>query len=136
MKLLTNLISIIVLSILSFSSFSQLDSVSVNSSFSYVTVQDVDTTFQQKIITSEISISDFDFLGDIVVTFYDLETNYPIDKQKYSRQELIDLGKWNQGIATIRTSFVEENRSYKVEVIASNFQGLYLNTIYSTLLVQ
>ncbi len=118
-----------------FKCFSQLDSISVSPAFEYVEIQDGDSTFQQKTISAQISIHDFDFLGSLLVTFYDVETNYPVDKQKYTRQELIDSELWNQGTAKISTYYVEENKSYRIEVIASNFQGLYLETVVTNLTV-
>lgn len=130
----TLLIASLFLTLFGFSSIAQLDSLSLTANFGYESVQDFDGSIvQQKMITSETWINDFDFFGEIIITVYDQEVNYPVDKQKFSKQQITDLNMINDGVISIKTYTIEENRSYRIEAIVTNYQGLYMPVLESIL---
>jgi hypothetical protein len=130
----TLLISFSFLTFFSFSSFTQLDSLNVTANFGYENAIDFDgDSVLQKTVIVETWINDFDFFGEIIITVYDQEANFPVDKQKFTKQQVSDLNMINSGVITIKSFNIEENRSYRIEAIVSNYQGLYLPVTESIL---
>lgn len=112
----------------SFSADSQLDSISVNAYFDMVNLptEEGDSIFL-KIIRTETWVNDFDFFGEIIVTAYDEQTGYPVNKVKNILQSVVDNGLNNAGVITVELlGGIEEGRSYRVDVLVRNYQGMNL----------
>ncbi|MBC9812573.1 hypothetical protein H9Y05_08835 [Crocinitomicaceae bacterium CZZ-1] len=126
---------LLILAFVPFSSTAQLDSASVNTYFETVTVQleGLDSTATVKAIKTETWVNDFDFFGEIIVTAYDQETDYPVHKIKHTAQSILDNNLYNSGIITINIQHgVEEEREYRVEVIVRDYQGMNYPIISKT----
>lgn len=121
--------------LLSFSAVSQLDSVSVNAHFEMVNIQtEGGDSLTVKIIRAETWINDFDFFGEIIVTAYDEVSGFPVDKVKHTVQSITENELYNSGIITVDLyRGLEEGRSYRLEVIVRDYQGMNL-PVASTLL--
>lgn len=114
--------------------FSQLDSISLTSSFIYENVEGYEgDSINQKIIKTETWVNDFDFFGEILIMIYDLENDYPVDQIKYTKQEIIDGGLILNNVITIKSYTAEEERSYKIVSNVRNFQGNNLPLVETVL---
>lgn len=119
----------------SFFSSSQLDSASVNAYFETTTahLEGLDSTVTIKVIKTETWVNDFDFFGEIVVTAYDEETGYPVHKIKHTTQSILDNNLRNSGIIAINLQHgIEEGKTYRVEVIVRDYQGMNYPIISKT----
>lgn len=118
-----------------FYSSAQLDSASVHIDFETVTAQleGSDSIVTVKVIKTETWVNDFDFLGEIIVTAYDEETDYPVHRIKHTTQSIIDNNLYNSGIITINIQHgIEEERTYRVDVIVRDYQGMNYPIISKT----
>ena len=79
-------------------------------------------------------VNDFDFLGEIIIAAYDLEFDTPFAMIKLSKDEIETQGLHTNNTITIPIDFVEEGRSYRVTVLARNFQGLNIPMVETTVL--
>lgn len=113
--------------------YAQLDSVSVSLEFDQETVLDslggTDTLHYMNV---NVYTDDIDFLGEIIVTVYDGNSNFPLGKLKFTKQEAINEGILSGSITTIRFDYRSTAESYKVESLIRNYQGanLPLVTVY------
>ncbi len=111
-----------------FPAFCQLDSISVSAHFEMVDVQTEEgDSLSVQIIRTETWVNDFDFFGEIIVTAYDEQTGYPVNKVKHTLQSVLDNGLNNAGIITVDLlGGIEQGRSYRVDVLVRNYQGMNL----------
>ena len=134
MNILSKLTLLCCLSVSSFA-FSQLDSVAVNASFVYSTVfEESGDSLQMKSIQVAAWVNDFDFLGEIIVASYDLEFDTPFSLIKLSKAEIEAQGLHTNNTITVPIDYVEEGRSYRITVLARNFQGLNIPMVETTVL--
>lgn len=126
---------LLILAFVPFSSTAQLDSASVNAYFETTTAQleGYDSTVTVKVIKTETWVNDFDFFGEIIVTVYDEETGYPVQKIKHTAQSILDNNLLNSGIIVINLqSGIEEGKTYRVDVIVRDYQGMNYPIISKT----
>lgn len=122
-----------------FSANAQLDSIQVE--LTQAQIQDPGDSLQMvEVLNVNIVVFDIDFLGDLVVTIYEQQTNFPVQRLKYSKQELIDYGiisnQSYQNDFDLQFFDLEPTKSYRVEVSARNYQGAFLpvnSTLYEFL---
>jgi len=113
--------------------FSQLDSVSVDLTFEQDTILDSlggsDTLDYMNV---NVYTDDVDFLGEIVVSVYDGNSDFPLGKLKFTKQEALDQGILSGSTTTIRFDYRSASESFKVETLVRNYQGgnLPLVTVY------
>ena len=108
-------------------SYSQLDSVNVNITFT----TEVDSTTTDSlgmyvvddVININASVYDVDFLGEVIVTIYDHATNYPIAMLKMTKQQIIDADQKVGSTVTLKIYGIDNAGSYRVETQVRNFQG-------------
>lgn len=123
------------LALFPFYSAAQLDSASVNAYFETTTAQleGYDSTVIVKVIKTETWVNDFDFFGEIIVTAYDEETGYPVQKIKHTAQSILDNNLLNSGSIVINLqSGIEEGKAYRVDVIVRDYQGMNYPIISKT----
>lgn len=105
----------------------QLDSVSVsNVSFSQEVISDslTNITDTVDIMAVDVYIDDIDFMGEVLVTVYDLENNFPLSFVKHTKAELLSYSLINGSVATLELLGLEPTvNSYKIDVQVRNFQG-------------
>ena len=108
-------------------SYSQLDSVNVNITFT----TEVDSTTTDSlgmyvvddVININASVYDVDFLGEVIVTIYDHATDYPIAMLKMTKQQIIDADQKVGSTVTLKIYGIDNAGSYRVETQVRNFQG-------------
>ena len=118
---------IIVLVFASSFSYSQLDSVLVNITFT----TEVDSTTTDSlgmyviddVININASVYDVDFLGEVIVTVYDHAADYPIAMLKMTKQQLIDANQKVGSTVTLKIYGIDNAGSYRIETQVRNFQG-------------
>ncbi len=109
--------------VLNSSAISQLDSVSVNAYYTYLNQGD---SLNVKTIRTETWVNDFDFFGEIVITVYENETNYPIHRVKHNKEFIDANDLYSNGLIKIDLFHgLEEGRSYRVDVLVRNYQGMH-----------
>ncbi len=114
--------------------YAQLDSVSVSLSFTQeVSLDSTQTNDSTDILNVEVYLDDIDFLGEVLVTVYDLPSGQPLAQIKSTKAELISLNAISGFVATIEfAGFPPITGSYKVDVLARNFQGGNLPIVSET----
>ena len=121
------LFSLLILS--TFSSNAQLDSIQVELSQHQISNPE-DSIDLLDILNVSVSIYDIDFMGDLVITVYHDETNFPVQRLKYTKQQLIDFGILSdqtfQNTVVIPFYELERETAYKVDVLVRNYQGAFL----------
>ena len=108
--------------------FSQLDSASVTLSFT-VETDPMDSTQMVDALNISTTVNDIDYLGEVVVTVYDLSTGYPVAMVKVSKQEFLDENLVTGDTALLQLLDIDSASSYRVETIVRNYQGGQLPTI-------
>lgn len=118
-----------------FSSYCQLDSAFLNAYFETIEVQvDGKDPLSIKVIRTETWVNDFDFFGEIIVTAYDEQTGNPVDKAKHTLQSVIDNNLYHSGVIQIDLyRGIDNGRSYRIEAVVRNYQGLNLPIVSKTL---
>lgn len=108
------------------STFSQLDSLQVGGVFNQVP-DPLDTLMITDVYELEVAVFDIDFLGEIVISVYAGNNNYPLYTEKYLKQEMFDQGLLdvNAFDNTISISLFDLNplEDYRIEVLGRNLQG-------------
>jgi len=114
--------------------FAQLDSVSVTLSFSQEASLDSTQTIDSiDVLNVEIFLDDIDFFGEVLVVVYDLSSGHPIAQIKSTKVELQTLSAISGSIATIEfPGFTPVVGSYRIDVLARNFQGGNLPIVSET----
>lgn len=116
-----------VMTTISFSSFSQLDSVNVEIVFTVemdsVNLDSLGNAQSIDVMNVKASIYDVDFMGEVIATVYDSGTNYPVSKIKMTAQEFIDAGQKVGSTVTLKLDYLDPSASYRVETEVRNFQG-------------
>ena len=118
---------VIVLVFASSFSYSQLDSVNVDITFT----TEVDSTTTDSlgmyviddVINVNASVYDVDFLGEVIVTVYDHATDYPIAMLKMTKQQIIDADQKVGSTVTLKIYGIDDAGSYRIETQVRNFQG-------------
>ncbi|XOV67608.1 MAG: hypothetical protein ACFHU9_00270 [Fluviicola sp.] len=127
---------ILVLGMLLFGSgaFAQLDSVSVTLSFTQESSLDsTQTNDTIDVMNVEVYLDDIDFFSEVIVSVYDLSSGHPIAQIKSTKAELIALNSLSGSVATIEfPEFAPITGSYRVDVLARNFQGGNLPIVSET----
>lgn len=115
---------------ISFFDFGQLDSISVTAYYGFIELpvtNNSDSTITVKAIKTETWVNDFDFFGEIIVTAYDQETNYPVHKVKHTLQSINDNSLYESGLIKVEVFHgLEEGRKYRVDVLVRDYQGMNL----------
>ena len=114
---------------LSGTTFSQLDSVSIsNINFTQEIYVDSVTNVSDTVdvMNVDVYVNDTDFLGEIVVTVLDPSTDYPLAKQKLTKQEAIDEGLLTGNNIQVSLDYLTSPESYRIELIVRNYQGANL----------
>jgi hypothetical protein len=103
-------------------SFSQLDTVLVQTEFSQpINVDSTQLNFQE--LKVKIWVNDFDFVGQYIVELYNAESEYPIIKLKFSKQEIIDNSMKNSlNWTIIPMGLFDPNLQYTLKTIVRNYQ--------------
>ena len=116
-------------SISSFFSVAQLDSIQVELTHQQISNPE-DSLDLLDILNVSVSIYDIDFMGDLVITVYHDETSFPVQRIKYTKQQLIDSGiisdQTFQNTVVIPFYELERETAYKVDVLVRNYQGAFL----------
>ena len=116
-------------SISSFFSVAQLDSIQVELTHQQISNPE-DSLDLLDILNVIVSIYDIDFMGDLVITVYHDETSFPVQRIKYTKQQLIDSGiisdQTFQNTVVIPFYELERETAYKVDVLVRNYQGAFL----------
>ena len=112
---------------LSSNAYSQLESVNVEIIFTVETDSvNLDSLGGHQIIdvmNVNVTIDDIDFMGEVIVTVYDDQTNYPLSKLKMTAQQFIDANLKVGSIVTVKLDGQNPTGSYRVETQVRNFQG-------------
>lgn len=107
---------------LSFSTFSQLDSASVDIDFQ-TGPDPEDTTQSADILTIDISIYDIDFMGEVIVTVYEPVSDYPILRVKKTMAEFQSESLISGDVATLTLYGIPPDEDYRIETLVRNYQG-------------
>jgi len=108
-------------------SYAQLDSVSVTLTFAQETTLDsLGGTDTLDYMNANVYTDDVDFLGEVIVTVYDKNSNFPLGKLKYTKQEAVNAGILSGSITTLRFDDQNPSGAYRVEAIVRNYQGANL----------
>ena len=120
-------IILLLLLTISLSSFSQIDSVNVNVTFTIETdstnLDSLGNYVVLDVINVNATIHDVDFLGEVIVTVYDSATDYPIAMRKMTAQQIIDANQKVGSVVTLKLDDIDPLGSYRVETQVRNFQG-------------
>lgn len=119
-----------------FLSFGQLDSASIIS-INDVVINSTDSlgnTSQDTLIEIQVAINDFDFFGEIVTSFKDQASQYPLYMVKYTKQEIIELNAYNSTTNSILLRLPKFSQSgvIDIQIIVRNYQGANLPIINTT----
>lgn len=103
-------------------SFSQLDSILVQTEFSQpINVDSTQLNFQE--LKVKIWVNDFDFVGQYIIELYNTESEYPILKLKFSKQEIInDSMKNSLDWTIIPMGLFDPNLQYTIKTLVRNYQ--------------
>ncbi len=126
MKTIIQLICNISLLVLPFSGNTQLDSVSVElQSENYQYLNELNDSTIGTCIKVDTWINDFDFFGEILITAYDIETNFPVDMNKFTKSQVISKEMLNENVITTRVcNSIESGRTYRIDVQVRDYQGM------------
>ncbi len=113
--------------------FAQLDSASVSLSLTNE-VDPSDTTAMVDVLTIETTVNDIDFFGEVVITVYEYNTNYPVSMMKVAKQEFIDEQQVSGNVLITKIYGIDGSMSFRIETSVRNFQGASLPIIYSELI--
>lgn len=109
---------------LSIESFSQLDSATVDLELeTWVDVTENNDTLTGKYFAATIWVNDMDFFGEVVITVYDNELNYPVNMVKYTKAQLIDQELIEGTEFTVPIYNIEEGRTYRVVTFVRDYQS-------------
>jgi hypothetical protein len=99
----------------------------------------VNLTFDDEIVTDSLGgtdtldfvnvnvyTDDVDFLGEIIVTVFGANSNFPLGKLKYTKQESINAGILSGSITTIRFDELSPTGAYRIEALVRNYHGANL----------
>lgn len=114
-------------------SFSQTDSVSVNIQFG--TMQDPDSSqLTLNVMDLDVTAPDIDFVGAVLITVYDTNSNFPIARIKRSKVELENQNLISGNTMNVALPNLDPSQSYRIETLVRNFQGANypLNVSYYT----
>ena len=102
--------------------FGQIDSVQVQYQFTQPTnIDSTQLNFQE--LEVKIWVNDFDFVGQYIVELYNTESEYPILKLKFSKQEIINNSMKNSMDWTIiPMGLFDPNLQYTIKTIVRNYQ--------------
>ena len=115
-------------SVLSFSSFSQLDSVSASISFSSI----VDSTFMDSInvpadfMSVNVWVNDPILTGNIMVSIYEAQSGHPMARVNWNSATLQDSNPMNANTFLMPIGFLDSNLSYIVNVVVKDSQSAEL----------
>lgn len=110
--------------LISASSFSQLDSSTVDLQLeTWVDVTENNDTITGKYFNATVWVNDMDFFGEVVITAYDHELNYPVNMVKYTKQQLLDQELINGQEFTVPVYNIEEGRTYRVVTFVRDYQS-------------
>ena len=107
-------------------SFSQLDSANVNLEFKTNTFVENGDTITANYFEATVWVNDMDFFGEVVIDVFDIENSYPVNKVKFSKQQLLDQDLISGLSFKIPVHVFEKEREYKVVTYVRNYQGMNL----------
>lgn len=128
MKTIIQLICNISLLVLPFIGNAQLDSVSVElQPENYQYLNELNDLTIGTCIKVDTRISDFDFFGEILITAYDIETNFPVDMIKFTKSQIISNEMLGENVITAKVcNSIESGRTYRIDVQVRDYQGMNL----------
>lgn len=116
------------LGILSFSSFSQLDSTNASVSFSSI----VDSTYLDSInvpadfMTVNVWVNDPVATGNIMVSVYEITSGYPMARIHWNSTKLQSMNPLNENNFLIPVGFLDSNLGYTIHVEVKDTQAAVL----------
>ena len=115
--------------LVSFPSFSQLDSVDFSMSFvtnpSFTAGLDA-ADLESDIFKVNVFLNDVDYVGKVMVMVYDLPTNSPMAIMKLEREEILSGAYSENGFIVFNIPYLDPAGTYKVILETQNFQQAYL----------
>lgn len=104
--------------------FAQLDSATVDFQLkTFVDINEFNDSITGKYYDVTIWVNDMDFFGEVVVSVYDNDLNYPVNKVKYTKTQLIDQGLIIGQEFTIPIYNIEEGRTYRFVTFIRDYQS-------------
>jgi len=128
--MLKSIFFLLFFSLLSNFSYSQLDSVSVSISFEADSSVVIDTLFSSEIMKADIWVNDTDFVGQVMVSVYDLQSHVPVSRVKFSRQQLISEGYiLDENTISFPAGYLSASGQYSIDFELLDFQLNFLAPI-------
>ena len=125
--MLKSIFFLLFFSLLCNTSYSQLDSVSVSISFETDSSAVIDTLFSSEIMKANIWVNDADFVGQAMVSVYDLQSHVPVSRVKYTRQQMLDEGYITDGNnLSFPIGSLSSGGQYSIEFELQDFQLHFL----------
>ena len=122
-------LSLLLLSFITFFSnfsFSQLDSANVSLEYKTNTIIENGDTIAANYFEATVWVNDMDFFGEVVIDVFDTEYNYPVNKVKFTKQQLLDQSLISGLTFKVPVYIFEAGREYKVVTHVRNYQGANL----------
>ncbi len=113
--------------LVSSTTFSQLDSVSVNLNFISIPSIDEDSLIiQQPIFQVEVQLNDFNDFGIIVIKLFQESSNEPLSIFYSSKSDILANGLLSDGKVLVRFPGIDPNLPYQVSIDIQNASLAYL----------
>lgn len=107
-------------------SFSQLDSANVTLEFKPNTIIENGDTIVANYFEATVWVNDMDFFGEVVIDVFDTEYNYPVNKVKFTKQQLLDQSLISGLTFKVGVYNIEEGKQYKIVTHVRDYQGMNL----------
>lgn len=103
--------------------FSQLDSANVSIEFKNNTFIENGDTIVDNYFEATVWVNDMDFFGEVVIDVFDTSNDYPVNKVKFTKQQLIDQDLISVLSFKVPLSFVEAGKEYRIVTYVRDYQS-------------
>lgn len=95
------------------------------SSFNYTLSTEIDslTSEEYTVLTLDFEVNDIDYLGELIATVYDLESNQPIRRVKVKLDALPIYASVSGNVVTLLIYDIDPTVGFRAEGLARNYQG-------------